>query len=233
MEPKQSPLKNARIALAESHLQLQELDRIYAASLRQKETPDRVLALVKGALENYRSVLDYIAYELLVEFGTLTKDSEKAVQYPLFGHPNEFDKMRERKLPGVDSYPPAVELVKRHQPYQLDHEWMGWLSTYVNPNKHRRYTPQTRVESLRVNVMDENGGGVSWNPGAVQFSGGGITMNGIPVDPRTQRPVRGYEEITYVDWLFEGSDLSVRSVLRTIGGGLRNLVSDCELELGW
>lgn len=228
MTASDSPLRSVKIVLDESHVQLMTMEDIYQQTLDEKLAPARVLALAKGALVNFRSALDYIAYELLVEYGTVNKQNENNVQYPLCNHPNAFDGQFDRKLPGVRrAYPPAAELVRVHQPFQPNHEWMTWLSEYVNPNKHRRLTAQTRVENHRI-----QSGGVSWDPGAVTF-GAGVFINGSPVDPTTQRPEAGSSEVTYVDWLFEGSDLSVRSVLRTIGAGIRGVVADYETELGW
>src|SRR5918912_1303759 len=84
----------------------------------------------------------------------------------------------------------------------------------TNENKHRRLTPQEKTRNRRVRVDTAGGGAVEWTPGpgaaevgfgeggSIEFGPGGgisfgpggvrfgpgVSIGGVPVDPRTQRP---------------------------------------------
>jgi len=68
-----------------------------------------------------------------------------------------------------------------------------------------------------VEVKSKQGGGsFSWRPG-VTF-GSGVSVMGVPIDPRTQMPVPNNTTtttiITWVDFKFDGIDISVIGLLR-------------------
>ncbi|CAJ0877646.1 hypothetical protein AMST5_02897 [freshwater sediment metagenome] len=84
--------------------------------------------------------------------------------------------------------------------------WL-WELRDISSKKHTMLIPQKRHEERRVTVSGVSGS-VSWGPG-VTF-GGGVSLMGAPIDPRTQLPVATPGVATkvemWVSFLFEGTD---------------------------
>jgi hypothetical protein len=95
-----------------------------------------------------------------------------------------------------------------------------------NHNKHQDLVEQIRTESRRVKVS-RGGGSVSWGPG-VTF-GGGVSVMGVPIDPRTQLPVPNIvaktEIATWVDFRFKEIDQSVLQFIETSVSNIGDLFS--------
>ena len=76
---------------------------------------------------------------------------------------------------------------------------------------------QTRTETKTVEVKSKTGGGsVSWDPG-VTF-GSGVSVMGVPIDPRTQMPIPNKTTTTtvttWVDFKFDGINISALALLK-------------------
>jgi len=64
--------------------------------------------------------------------------------------------------------------------------------------------------------------------------GSGVSIGGVPVDPRTQRPIshpsQVVTEIVYVDWRFTDPNVSVLPTLEKIAVLVRQAVEDVRRE---
>lgn len=93
-----------------------------------------------------------------------------------------------------------------------------------NDNKHGDLVEQTRVEVKETKVTGQ-GGGVSWGTG-VTF-GPGVSVLGVPIDPRTQLPVPHpsvrVEQITWVDFQFAGISVSALGLLKKAIEGISGI----------
>lgn len=80
---------------------------------------------------------------------------------------------------------------------------------------------QTRTEAKRVTVS-RGGGSVSWGTG-VTF-GAGVSVVGVPIDPRTQMPVQNTvaktEVVIWVDFRFKEID---QPVLPFVEASIKNV----------
>ncbi len=204
--------------------QLRLVRGMYERSLREKEVPARLQTRIKNVVENQRSALEYLAHGIHQQFG----DGERKPYYPIVRSPVDFPSLFNQHLSGVAEYCPAVrDAIEVRQPYQEGYEWLHYLALLTNENKHRRLTPQTRTEQVRVRVEMQGAGTVEYGPG-VTF-GSGVSIGGVPVDPATQRPVpsptQTITETTYVDWVFDDPPLSALRTLEQIQQGLPPLVS--------
>jgi hypothetical protein len=204
---------------------------LYDQTLREKEVPAALQTRIKNVVENQRSALEYLAHGIYERHGD-GKGSNS--YYPVANVATEFGGLFEHHLPGVAGNAPKVrDAIKARQPYEPGYEWLRHLVLLTNENKHRRLTPQARTETHRVRAETPGGGAVEWTPntgqGGVTF-GSGVSIGGVPVDPRTQRPVpsptQTVTETIYVDWLFEDPQLSARATLETIQESLPRLVDD-------
>jgi len=114
--------------------------------------------------------------------------------------------------------PDLYSYLESIQPYKSgNNKWLGLFNKVNNENKHGDLVEQTRTETKQIKVNTQGGAEVSWNPDAVKFSSG-VSIGGVPVNPRTQMPVphpsQSVQIITWVDFKFVGIDISVLWLLK-------------------
>ena len=156
----------------------------YEDSLEAREVSEELRIDIKNILENLRSCLDYIARDVHNSF---VSGSLNRLYFPIRHTANEFQHAISHDFTGLyQSAPDVYAIMEQVQPYKDD--WLGKFNRLNNDNKHEDLVEQTRTETKRVTVSTKDGGGsVSWGPG-VTF-GSGVTVMGVPMDPRTQMPV--------------------------------------------
>lgn len=186
----------------------------YEASLAQKTVNDDLKVAIKNIFENLRSCLDYMAHDA---FDKLCAGATKPTKlyFPIRSTPSEFQQAIARDFPGLALASKVVhDIFEARQPYT--DPWLGQFNKLNNHNKHQDLVEQTRTESRQVKVS-RGGGSVSWGPG-VTF-GGGVSVMGVPVDPRTQLPVPNTvaktEIVTWVDFRFRETDQAVLPFIDT------------------
>ena len=180
----------------------------YEAALRAKNISEDIKIDIKNIFENLRSVLDYLAHDIS---DYLADSQPPRLYFPILQSIVEFEKVMAKDYSGVKANHPQVYAeLEKAQPF--NDPWLGQFNSLNNNNKHQDLVEQTRTESRRVSVTSPTGGGgVSWGPG-VTF-GSGVSVMGVPIDPRTQLPVPNNqvktEIITWVDFKFKDNALSV------------------------
>jgi hypothetical protein len=214
---------DAVLSLAEE--QVDAIRALYNASLLDQTIPESLPARIKNVLENQRSALDYLAYDIAQRYG---KGGDR-VYYPMATNEKDYDGRIDNDMPGVRaSRSDITDEIKKHQPY--NQPWLHSLQALGRPNKHRHLTPQTRTEDPRWVMRDPSGGEVSWSASGVQFSGN-VVIGGEAVDPRTGRPPSA-KPVIYVDWLFEDPNVPVLSTLDEIQSHVRTCVSSIATVAG-
>jgi len=187
---------------------MESLKNDYQASLHAKEVSEELKIDIKNIIENLRSCLDYIARDVHEKFISGTPGR---FYFPIRHTSTEFQQAIARDFCDLDKLAPGVYgTIENVQPY--NDEWLGKFNRLNNNNKHEDLVEQTRTESKRVTVTSKAGGGsVSWGPG-VTF-GSGVSVMGVPVDPRTQMPVPNTTTDTkieiWVDFKFRDNNESV------------------------
>jgi hypothetical protein len=194
--------------LRKSQATLINLKRDYAASLHQKVVSDDLKVDIKNIFENLRSCLDYLAHELFEGICGNAKLPDR-LYFPIRSSRVEFNKVMNRDYVGLEKANKAVfDFLESVQPY--NNPWLGNFNQLNNENKHLDLVEQTRTEERHVAVSAPGGGSVSWGPG-VTF-GGGVSVMGVPIDPRTQLPIPNNQVntqiTTWVDFKFKENGLS-------------------------
>ncbi len=204
--------------LADEHLA--EIESMYEASLRDKEVPGRLQALVRSFIAENRSAMEYVANALAKKHG----NAGRSVYWPNAKASGDFDAAFDKSFPGIRTgHPKIAKKWEQVQSYQPGYEWIGVLMELSRENGHHELTPQTRTETVRREVHGP-GGSVAWDPGAMTFDSG-VSIMGQPVDPRTQRTATT-REVVYVDWLFRQPQVSALTALREIQAGMRPMLQD-------
>jgi hypothetical protein len=113
----------------------------------------------------------------------------------------------------------ALEAVR---PFQPGRNWLGQFNQVNNENEHGDLVEQIRVENPRTTVTGAGGGQVSLGSG-VTF-GSGVSIMGVPVDPRTQVPIPHpsikVERVIWVDFQFAGIVASALGLLKQVRSGI-------------
>ncbi|MGJ0515964.1 MAG: hypothetical protein ACR65O_09505 [Methylomicrobium sp.] len=179
-----------------------ELKAAYDTSLHEKHVREDLKVLIKNIFENLRSCLDYIAQDTF-ETHCATAMKPDRLYFPIRTTDHEFSLAVSKDYPGLQRVSKAVyDLLDSVQPYQ--DPWLGQFNKLNNHNKHQDLVEQTRTEAKHVTVS-RGGGSVSWGPG-VSF-GAGVSVVGVPIDPKTQMPVPNTvaktEVVIWVDFRFK------------------------------
>jgi hypothetical protein len=189
-----------------------DLKKAYEASLQEKTIREDLKVDIKNIFENLRSCLDYLAHEM-VELLCTSKPSR--LYFPIRDSKPQFEQMMARDYAGLEAANKTVfDFLESIQPY--NDRWLGDFNELNNSNKHQDLVEQTRTEHRRVTVSAP-GGQVSWGPG-VTF-GSGVSVMGVPIDPRTQLPVPNNsvktEIVLWIDFKFQSNSQSVLPFVET------------------
>jgi len=207
--------------------QIRDLEGKYKKSLNAQSIEPALRVEIKNTCENLRSVLDYLAADIRERY--CPKASPKDHFYfPILPDRKTFDSRMNQWFPGINkAIPSIITVLEAVQPYQPGYEWLGQFNRVNNENKHGDLVEQTRVEAPEIKVTG-HGGQVSWNSG-VTF-GRGVSVMGVPIDPRTQLPIPDpsikVERTIWVDFLFADIGVSALGLLKQALSGIASIVED-------
>jgi len=213
--------------LDRSRRDFERVKKRYEVSLSAKHIDPDLRVDIKNLCENLRSALDYLAQDIRAKHCP-EADPRGRFYFPILPSRHVFEQKMASWLPGLATDSPDLwAYLETIQPY---HDGQGWLGDFnrVNiENKHGDLLEQTRIESERVSVSGPGGGKVSWDPRAVRF-GPGVSIGGVPVDPRTQLPVphpsQRVERVIWVDFHFDGIGVSALHLLQSAVTGVTDIV---------
>ena len=200
----------------------------YEASLESQHISEELKIDIKNIFENLRSCLDYMAHDIHEECVTGRQSSR--LYFPIRQTRNEFNQVINSDFPNLQTTNSDVySLLEKIQPYNDD--WLGKFNKLNNNNKHQNLEEQTKTESRKVTVSSPQGGGsISYGPG-VTF-GGGVSVMGVPIDPKTQLPIPNNQVKTEITiWVNFKFTENGESVLSFVEKSIHN-IETLFLELG-
>ncbi|WP_137708702.1 hypothetical protein [Sphingobium sp. RSMS] len=210
---------------------LAEMRKEYDASLRQKHVSERAVLLTHEVLEKLRSVLDRLArryWELHVKPHLSADEQARAtIYFPIVpdeqGFASSMGRWRWKSV--AAAHQPFTDYLRSHQPYILTGaQWLPTLNDIVQRGKHIDLVPQKRVEDKRTVVSSQHGS-VSWGSG-VRF-GGGVRVQGAPINPATQRivPTPGVTERieVWVSFIIDGFGVNALSFTEQAAASVRKI----------
>ncbi len=162
------------------------LEAKYNESLHNQVVSPELLVEVKDILGNLRSSLDFLSHKF-------SKNN-----FPICDGVSDFENRSK-------DFSASIQLIlEKWQPFK-GNEWLGQFNILNNKSKHITLIPQKRTEVIETRVTHPQGGSVSWGQG-VTF-GSGVSVMGVPIDPRTQLPVANNmvktERIVWVNFAFD------------------------------
>lgn len=201
----------------------------YIKSLDQKEISEELKVDVKNIFENLKSCLDYVAHDIFENCEARGKLGK--FYFPIRHSQIEFDHAIKKDFPNLLKKKPAIyKILKDVQPFRCD--WISKFNKLNNNNKHQDLVEQTKTKSSQVTVSSDQGS-VSWGSG-VTF-GSGVTLMGVPIDPRTQMPVPNNQVKTdvtiWVDFKFKENGESVLPFIKLSIRNIEQVLSDLSVHI--
>ena len=226
--------ENIRALLSRSADDLHQVRKDYDASLQAQAISSELKIDIKNLCENLRSVLDYLAHDMRETHCPVA--GKKNFYFPIFDTAPSFAGQMSAWYPGLDTAnAPLYAYLSGLQPYQgADRLWLSQFNKLNNLNKHGDLVEQTRVTFEQVKVSSTSGAQVTWNPANVRF-GSGVRIAGVPVDPRTQMPIRDgsltVQKTIWVDFKFHEPDVSVLPLLSEATAGIAKIAAEVQALL--
>jgi hypothetical protein len=189
-------MPDAQLALLDSMIcraekLLVELEAVYARDLNAHQVSPDALNITHEIVEKCSNVLDQ-AMTLVFERQIKPVIAEPPTRGGYF--PAARDEQSYRSTLGQwratdlqNLLPDLDEKLRSLQPFTNPSNAIFARIKELASKKHTALEPQIRTEERQVSVTAPGGGGVSWGPG-VTF-GSGVSVMGVPIDPRTQMPV--------------------------------------------
>jgi len=194
---------------------LQDLEKACNDDLQAKNVSGKTKNLSQEVLLKIKHLLDQSIYKFFEKyyFPNLSEVDKKTVKvyFPIVSKKDDLKSVLGRaKMGDLEiNYRDFYQFIDSVQPYNQDYLWLKHLANFAS-EKHIRLTPQIKTETRRVTVS-RGGGSVSWGQG-VTF-GGGVSVMGVPINPKTQMPVPNNVAETkvenWISFLLEGSDINV------------------------
>jgi len=200
---------------------LDEIKTEYEKSLDDKEISSDLRISIKNCLENIRSSLDYLAHQIFKEY---CKGENSKIYFPIYSEDKQkFEKFMKKTYPDLDKTNSKIYKTLESLQYYNDptnNEWMKDLVSLVNGNKHRKLSPQTRVERKQLRLSSGStgislGGGASIKLGSgasIRMGGktiyGGQTLSAVSPSIRAD-PGLGVKRTIWVDFKFDELGKSV------------------------
>jgi hypothetical protein len=195
--------------------------------------PERWNLRLGDIIANFRSCLDYIAWEVVQRGDGCTPEEESGVWFPMTDNDTSFDGEHPNRLPGADSA--DVEVIRRYQPYP-DPTRFPQGHPFRVLNKLARADKHRNIQAVGVVPIDTpcevSGLSDCKHPAVLGPIGGRVLEVGADLQRvhvvTTGDDPRGYVGVdaTCVPGLENGLEIAVWAV------GVRDLICELLLELG-
>lgn len=170
---------------------LTEQENAYRSDLEGQHVSANARNLTHEVLEKCANVLDqamtvFFEYEIKPLLDEMPK---RGGYFPTARNEQSYlSSLGQWNAKGLRSFAPELDAKLRSlQPFENPaNEILARLRDIAN-KKHTGLAPQKKLVDKRVTIDRPGGGSVSWGSGVI--FGPGVSVMGVPIDPRTQRPV--------------------------------------------
>lgn len=215
--PKPSSIADIEAVAKHANKIAGELRTLYEASLLAQNVSSEARIATHDVIEKCCNAFDQLMYAGWYKriYPKLAKPPKRGGYYPAAESEASYrSTLGQWGCSDLDAVDPDMDRdLKALQPFvDPSYQWIADLRR-ISPAKHTGLIPQTRIEQHRVTVSGPNGG-ISWDPTAVRF-GSSVSVNGAPIDPRTQMPVATpgvtVNKQVWVSFQIEGTGLDALS----------------------
>ncbi len=226
--------KDTKVILDAAFEQHKQIAAGYESALRNKSLDLRVP--VKNAMENLRSVLDYMAHDIYEACCQPKRAANglpdpKNMYFPYGRTEHDFKSGVGSSLPGLDTAsPPVYKLLVSSQPFTCGDDWLYQLCSILNEEKHDRLTEQVRTETQTHTVQGRQGNVTIpvKNPNAkVVSKPGAVKIFGVPAEFREDgiytapSPDLKHIRTIWVGFTFAGTDVNIIGLLNKAVTGVK------------
>lgn len=199
----------------------------YKKCLDGQNIPESLLVKIKEYLGNIRSALDYSWNKI---------PGVKGGNFPIVNSKKKFSNL------AIGIAPIYVDVLEKWQPYN-NQDWIQWMTTLNNKNKHVTLVPQICIKTNQFFVKKKGSKKTIATFRGCTFGGNGkhISIGGVPmpINLKTQMPenVPGLdiERIIWIDFCFDTSmfsslpkNISALPFLKLCFKNIQNVIDDIE-----
>lgn len=213
--------EGAKIRISAARSALDDVDKLYGASLGAKQISPELLVGVSQIIEHLRSALDYCAYELYERYGPRpTTRPPVRVYFPVIRAGADWNSVLGKCIPGLcKNRPDLAAMLEGWQVTKTpDNQWLPDLASLAVESKHRQLIPQTRKthKSLKLSggsaaVSIGEGASISIGRGASISIGGHVLPGGQTIGVG-KHPVGFTGEVAEITWVAFVWDVDGRQV---------------------
>lgn len=233
-----TPISDSFHLLKDAENQLTLIKISYENSFAEKEVSSMLRLKVKHFLDNIRSALDYVAWQIYLDKSRQNvregnrERHEKGIYFPISKTKSSFDDIIKNKFPGLEENEPEIKSILESVQGFMTVDGINWTNNLVdlsNNNKHRSLTAQKKKETVHIEKLVTNDGNIIITNTTVEgensFSAFGMGDLGI-----TNRTLGDFpSEFTYkgsvdVEFKFKDIDQPVLTVLDDIFYGARDVL---------
>jgi len=190
MNPKTEQIDLIESMLTRANMLVSELEQAYHHDLEAKKVSDEARNLTHEVLEKCSNILDQtmtVFFEHEIK-QYLTELPKRGGYFPTAKDEKSYrSSLGQWKASQLAMLAPMLDAKLRSlQPFADPKNVIFSRMRDLANRKHTGLAPQKRSEDRRVNVASAGGGSVTWGQG-VTF-GSGVSVMGVPIDPRTQMP---------------------------------------------
>src|SRR5579863_1008764 len=134
--------------LAREEKVLPKLIEDYNNSIHSQTIPIDLRIDIKDFFGNLRSVLDYIARDIVEKYCPKANKND-ALYFPIRADKSSFQGAMKKSYPELDlNNKKLYDILEEVQPYlKADNQWLAQFNRLNNENKHENLVPQTRQET--------------------------------------------------------------------------------------
>lgn len=168
---------------SETQNQLTDIRTTYDNLKKDDDVPTSLKVKVKNLLENVRSVLDHIAFQIFQDEKLIGKIDD--VYFPLYcKNKPAFESFMKQKLPGLTNKNSNLYSKLEAIQFYDDPEKRVWMSDLriVNENKHRKLSTQEKRETDVLEIGGKSGKPMFRVGKQGSFTISNLTMDDVPID---------------------------------------------------
>jgi len=221
----------------------EDINALLESSKKQKVELDKKISkrevdkvLLKNLLENYRSVLDYLA----IDIGNSIQNKSTKIYFPYGQKENHFKKSIKRNLPNLKLKSIRLyDIIEQRQPFKSRDSWLTQLCELTNEAKHNNLTKteKDQKEGLQIGRKVLRIKDLSKIKGLTFLNNylGGEKLSDMKIDNgKVTKLSGGFEKIIFTNYeiiKFHGRDIEISPYLEKVHNEIFRLKNEIYYHL--